>query len=280
LYTAGLYREGFFLMAGKDKKILKLREILRRMQRVLIAYSGGADSTLLLKVARDTLGDKVLAVSADSLSYPSRELAAAKKMARLLGARHKILKTAEFQDRRFVSNPKERCYFCKRELFTKLKKIAASRGIDFVLDGSILSDRSDFRPGAQAKKELGIRSPLEEAGFTKDDVRRQSKRFGLSTWDKPAQACLASRVPYGTELRPAILKRIQEAEGYLSKIGFRQSRVRHYNGLCRIEVLKSDMPKLIGKSSLIAGRLKKLGYNYITVDLEGYRTGSINEVMR
>lgn len=266
-------------MAGKDKKILELRGMLRRMQRVLIAFSGGADSTFLLKVARDTLGDKVLAVTADSLSYPYQELASAKKMAALLGARHKIIKTAEFKDKRFISNPKERCYFCKSELFTKLKKIAASQGINFVLDGSTLSDKSDFRPGSRAKKELGVRSVLEEAGFTKDDVRRQSKRLGLSTWDKPAQACLASRVPYGMELKPAILKRIQEAEGYLKKIGFRQSRVRHYNGLCRIEVLKNDIPKLIRKSSLVARKLKKLGYNYITVDLEGYRAGSMNPAL-
>jgi uncharacterized protein len=239
------------------------------------------DSTLLLKVALDCLGrDKVLAVTAVSATYPPSELAAARAMARMLGARHKLIRTSEFTDRRFVANSLNRCYYCKSELFRQLKKIARRKGIAAVVDGSNLADQNDFRPGARAKQESGVRSPLEEAGFTKEDIRRQSQRLGLATWDKPAQACLASRVPYGTTLSPETLGRINQAEDYLRKIGFKQSRLRHYNGSCRIEVLKKDMPKLIHKRSLVVAKLKSLGYNYIAVDLEGYRTGSMNEVTK
>ncbi|MCX5715064.1 MAG: ATP-dependent sacrificial sulfur transferase LarE, partial [Candidatus Omnitrophica bacterium] len=225
-------------------------------------------------------GDKVLAVTAVSATYPSSELILARKTAGKLGARHRVIKTNEFADKKFTANPVNRCYYCKNELFKKLKKIARREKLRFVIDASNFSDRKDFRPGARAKTELGIRSPLEEAGFTKQDIRRESRVLGLSTWDKPAQACLASRVPYGTKLLPEALARINKAEDYLKRIGFKQSRLRHHNGFCRIEVLKKDIPQLIRKRNLLVGKLKKLGYNYITVDLEGYRTGSMNEVIK
>lgn len=263
------------------QKIKKLKSILREMGSVLVAYSGGADSTFLLRVARDVLGDKVLAVTANSPTYPASELVFAKESCRALGVRHKIISTRELDNEDFARNPVNRCYFCKNELFRSLKEIARKNKINFVIDASNISDKSDFRPGSIAKKKLGVRSPLQEAGITKDDLRRLSKKMGLDTWDKPALACLASRIPYGMRITPSLLKRIDQSEGCLKNMGFTQVRLRHYNnGLCRIEVPKARIRGLIDKGNQIIDKLKKFGYNYITVDLEGYRTGSLNEVIK
>jgi uncharacterized protein len=271
-------------MAGQDicmDKLNKLKRILLNYGSCLIAFSGGIDSTFLLKVASIVLPkDKVLAVTADSATYPKEELLLAKKVARIFGVRHKVIDTRELKNKRFSSNPINRCYFCKKELFTKLRNLAREYKLNTILDASNASDKSDFRPGNQAKKELGIRSPLEETGLSKDDVRALSQRLGLKTWDKPSLACLASRVPYGTRITPIVLERIDKAELYLKSLGFRQVRLRHYNGLCRIEVLKTDISRLISKRNRIVDKLKRLGYNYVTVDLEGYRTGSLNEVIK
>ncbi|MCX5701755.1 MAG: ATP-dependent sacrificial sulfur transferase LarE [Candidatus Omnitrophica bacterium] len=264
-----------------NKKLVLLKKILTDMGSVLVAFSGGLDSTFLLKAASLVLPrNKILAVTQDSPTYPKEELLFAKGIACLFGVRHKIIKTGELKNKRFYSNPVNRCYFCKKELFSRLKDIAKRKKIDFVIDASNVSDKNDFRPGNKAKDSLGIRSPLEEAYLTKKDIRILSKQLGLKSWDKPALACLASRVPYGTKISDKLLSRINRAEGFLRQLGFRQVRLRHYNGLCRIEVLKQDIPKLINKRSFITHKLKKLGYSYVTVDLEGYRTGSMNEVIK
>lgn len=261
-------------------KLEKLKKILRQMQSVLLAFSGGVDSSFLLKVARDTLGNKVLAVTAVSATYPLHELESAKKIARKLKVRHKVIRTSELKDKNFVSNPVNRCYFCKKELFVKLKTIARDNCLRYVIDASNITDKEDYRPGDRSKRELGVRSPLQEAGFTKDDIRRLSKKFKLPTWDKPSLACLASRIPYGSKITPVVLSKVERAENLLNKMGFKQVRLRHYNGLCRIEVEPEKIKRLLEKRNLIVEKLKRLGYNYITVDLEGYRTGSLNEVIR
>lgn len=263
------------------QKLEKLKKIISVYGSCLVAFSGGVDSTFLLKIASLVLPrNKLLAVTAKSPTFPKEELQAVKGLAKRLGVRHKIIRTQEFKNKRFVSNPVNRCYFCKKELFRTFNSLARKMKLNFVVDAGNLSDRSDFRAGEIAKKELKIRSPLCEAGLTKNDIRKLSKKLGLDTWDKPSLACLASRIPYGVRLSKPLLNRINKAELILRNLGFKQVRLRHYNGLCRIEVSKNDISRLIKKRSQVADRLKGLGYNYITVDLEGYRTGSLNEVIK
>jgi uncharacterized protein len=223
--------------------------------------------------------DKVLAVTAVSATYPKGELAKARALAKQIGARFKVVRTGELNNKKFTANPITRCYFCKQELFLKLIDLAKQNKLNFVLEASSLSDRQDYRPGNLAKGELKIKSPLIEAGFSKEDIRRLSKKLGLSSWDKPSLACLASRIPYGVKITVSLLKRIDQAERFLSSLGFKQVRLRHYDNFCRIEVDKSDLCRLLDRRERIVKRLKNLGYNYITVDLEGYRTGSLNEVI-
>ncbi|RJP29844.1 MAG: ATP-dependent sacrificial sulfur transferase LarE [Candidatus Omnitrophota bacterium] len=261
-------------------KIKKLEKIIKDMDSALLAYSGGLDSTFLLKVASKVLGTSLIAVTAKSETYPEYELRSAKKSARKLKVRHIIIKTNELKDPRFSANPKNRCYFCKKELFSLLLKLAKKNNTRFVIDASNLTDKKDYRPGSVAKKELGIRSPLQEAGFTKDDIRSASKMLGLDVWDKPAFACLASRIPYGDYITPKLLKRIEYAESLIRGLGFRQNRVRDYGRQCRIEVPLEDLQRLLKSRDLVIGKFKKLGYNYITLDLEGYRSGSMNTVLK
>jgi uncharacterized protein len=252
------------------------------MEKVLVAYSGGVDSTLLLRMAIDTLGEgEVLAVTALSPLYPNRELVEAKKLAKVLGARHLLVESNELEIEGFSKNPPNRCYYCKRELFEKLLNLAKEETIPFVLEGSTLDDDKDHRPGKKAAQELGIRSPLKEALFTKMDVRELSKALGLPTWDKPSFACLASRFPYGEEITPEGLGMINEAEGFLFRLGFKQVRVRHYQTLARIEIFQEEMGRLIDESlrEKVVNYLKEIGYKYITLDLQGFRSGSMNEVL-
>jgi len=261
-------------------KLFKLQKILEKSGSCLVAFSGGVDSAFLLKNASLVLPKgKIMAVTANSATYPGEELLFARQFCRRLGLRHKIINTGELHNKSFVANPPERCYFCKKELFTQLRKIAEKNKLNFVFDAANISDKSDFRPGERAKKELGARSPLQEAGLTKADIRSLSKKLGLETWNKPAQACLASRIPYGTPISKPALERIGKAENILKALKFQQVRVRHYNGLCRIEVGKNEVGRLINNRQSIVDKFKKLGYNYITVDLEGYRAGSLNEVI-
>ncbi len=251
------------------------------MKSALIAYSGGVDSTFLLKIARDTLGTDVLAVTADSPTYPSQEIQEARILARKLSVRHLTIETEEFADSNFVSNPPDRCYYCKKELFSKLRKIARENHLNHILDGSNLDDEKDFRPGMRAAREFGVRSPLREAGLTKEDIRQLSKKLDLATWNKPALACLASRFPYGKSLTNQALSRVGKAEKLLRDMGIGQVRVRDHGHIARIEVTRREINRLLSDSfrEKLVEKIKQLGYTYVTLDLEGYRTGSMNEVL-
>ena len=262
-----------------ESKHHRLESILTAMESVVVAFSGGVDSTLLLKVARATLGEKVLAVTAQSETMPQREVEQAVRLAGEIGVRHLIVASRELDLPEFLKNAENRCYVCKRNRFSDLVRLARARGFAGVVDGANADDASDFRPGMQAALELGIRSPLREAELAKSEVRLLSKRLGLPTWDKPASACLASRIPYGSAITVTKLRQIEAAEAFLRDLGMSvQIRVRHHGDTARIEVAAEHLPTFTADPfrSRVVRRFKELGFNYVSLDLEGYRTGSLN----
>ncbi|MBN1861348.1 MAG: ATP-dependent sacrificial sulfur transferase LarE [Candidatus Thermoplasmatota archaeon] len=249
------------------------------MKSCVIAYSGGLDSTFLIKVAYDVLGKNAFAVTATSSTFPQRELRDAKRFAKTIGILHVVIHSQELDISRFIENPPNRCYYCKKALFRKIVQIAKNRGFDVVCDGSNADDTADYRPGEKAKIELGIRSPLREAGLSKQDIRKLSESMHLKSFDKPAFACLASRFPYGVKITKKRLAQVESAEDFLFTLGIRQCRVRYHEVIARIEVTKEDFPVVLRNATRIIKRFKELGFTYITLDLEGYRTGSLNEVL-
>ncbi|MFA5143864.1 MAG: ATP-dependent sacrificial sulfur transferase LarE [Candidatus Omnitrophota bacterium] len=259
-------------------KIERLRAVLKELESVVVAYSGGLDSTFLLKAALDVLGrGNVIAVTARSETYPEAEYKEAVKTAKKIGARQEIIHTDEFELENFRTNPVNRCYYCKKELFKKLDGIRRKAGFRYLLDGTNYDDLKDIRYGRKAARELGVKSPLLEAKMTKPDIRRFSKRLGLPTWDKPSFACLASRIPFNSAISREDLRRIDSAEGCLRKLGFKQVRVRVHGNIARLELSGKDILKAVKARWMIAKKLRKLGFVYITLDLAGYRTGSMHE---
>lgn len=268
-------------MPTAEEKLAALRDILHRMDSVLVAYSGGVDSTFLLRVAAEVLKDNVLAVTERSEVEPPWDQQQAADYAATLGVRHTILQAEALNDPAFAENSQERCYFCKKRLFNELLELARREGLACVADGSIIDDLDDYRPGQKALAELGVRSPLREAGLTKDDIRQLSKRMNLPTWDKPSSPCLASRFPYGTPITIEGIDRVSRGEQYLRQLGIRQLRVRDHGTIARIEVSGADKARLCedGLAQKTADFFKSLGYTYVCVDLLGYRTGSMNETL-
>ncbi|MBI5476465.1 MAG: ATP-dependent sacrificial sulfur transferase LarE [Ignavibacteriales bacterium] len=265
-----------------NNKYHKLQSLLIELKNVVIGFSGGVDSTLLLKVAVDTLGKNVLAVIGRSETYPQQEYKEALELVNLIGAKYLEVNTEETDNIKFRENPIDRCYYCKTELFSKLHQIAVEYNIKWIADGSIVDDLNDFRPGSKASKEQNVRSPLLESGFTKEDVRELSKHLGLPTWDKPSFACLSSRFPYGFGITKEALRKVDEAESFIRSLGFCAFRVRHHDEkTARIEILPTELPKFLEDElrKKVIDKLKSLGFIYITLDLQGYRTGSMNEVL-
>ncbi|MFP4015512.1 MAG: ATP-dependent sacrificial sulfur transferase LarE [Halanaerobiales bacterium] len=263
-------------------KFKKLKKILSRMGKVAIGFSGGVDSTFLLKVAVDTLGEEnVMAVTSSSETHPEKSLEEAKQLAGKIGALHKVIHTPELDNIDFKKNDRLRCYYCKRILFSEIKSLAVGEGFAYVVDGSNYDDmQSDYRPGRKATSELGVRSPLEEAEMTKIEIRKLSRSLGLPTWEKASFACLATRFPYGEEITEGKLVKIGRAEEYLKSFSFKQLRARqHDENTIRIEVTPEDMDKLMANRQEIVEKLKEIGYIFVALDLEGYRTGSMNVLL-
>ena len=266
-------------LASRERR---LHDLLASFDSVLVAFSGGADSAYLAWAATRILGDRALCVTADSPSYPDHQRQLARRLAREWGLRHEFVSTAEVERPEYRANPTNRCYYCKHELYTVLTRVASTHGIAAVCDGSNADDRADYRPGRAAAREFGVRSPLDEADMTKADVRHLSRRAGLPTWDEPASACLASRIPYHSEVTDDKLRTIERAEGVLRQLGFQVFRVRHHDSIARLELGADEMSRALDPEvrQHIVRELQALGYRYVAVDLHGYRMGSLNDGVR
>jgi uncharacterized protein len=265
-----------------EEKGRRLQDILAGYESVLIAFSGGVDSAYLAIAAAEALGPRALAVTADSPSYPDAHRRLALSIANDFGLAHEVIHTDELERPEYRANPANRCYYCKDELYGRLAALAAERGFAIVADGNNADDRGDYRPGRQAAREHGVRSPLDEADLTKDDIRALARDAGLDSWNEPASACLSSRIPYGDEVSNEKLRQIEQAETVLRELGFRVFRVRHHETVARLEIARSEMARALdpGINTQLVASLKALGYQYVSLDLQGYRLGSLNEALR
>jgi uncharacterized protein len=264
----------------QNEKYSKLKEILASIDSLVVAYSGGTDSTLVLKVAHDVLGDRAIAMTAVSASLPAADRAEAEMIARQIGARHILVESDETSDPEYLANTPNRCFFCKKETYGKLTAYAKQHSFHAIVDGTNADDTGDYRPGRQAAREFDVRSPLLEANFTKAEIRQLSKELGLPNWDKPAAACLSSRIPYGTTITLEALSQVERAEALLHGLGLRQLRVRHHGQVARIEAEPEDFSRLLEHREEVVTTLKAIGYGYVALDLAGFRSGSMNDAIQ